>query len=201
MTTDFVRMYRRGEDGALSFREAWYDGADGQFVVNHGTVGHQSTTKETPGVAPGEAPGLLDAFAGQCAADGFVELGREEQFWVVAQYALKSAAGTERDRYLEGKAKAVLAEHFAWRGLGTVERSEFVPHRLNIYTLCPDPAKAVAAMKTCLREANLDFTKLSIGVAPYTDLSAIRQKHPMPAKSPFSLSGAAGSQRGASAAR
>jgi hypothetical protein len=185
--TEFVRMYRRGEDGTLSFREAWYDAADGQFVINHGTVGHQSTTRENPGVAPEEAPGLLDAFAGQCAADGFAELAREEQSWVVAQYALKSAGGTERDRYLEDKAKAVLAEHLAWRGLGTVERSEFVPHRLNIYVLSPDAAKAVAAVKTCLREAKLDFTKLSIGVAPYADLSAIRQKHPMPAKAPFSL--------------
>jgi hypothetical protein len=185
--TDFVRMYRRGEDGTLSFREAWYDDGDGRLVVNHGTVGHQSTTRETAGVAPDEAPGLLDAFAGQCAADGFAEVGREEQFWVVAQYALKSAAGTERDRYLDTKAKEALAAHFAWRGLGTVERSEFVPHRLNIYTLSPDPAKAVAAMKTCLREAKLDFTKLSIGTAPYAELEGIRQKHPLPAKAPFSL--------------
>jgi hypothetical protein len=185
--TEFVRMYRRGGDGTLSFREAWFDDADGRFVVNHGTVGHQSTTQETGGVAPEEAPGLLDAFAGQCAADGFAELAPGEQFWVVAQYALKSAAGTARDRYLETKAREALAAHFAWRGLGTVQRSEFVPHRLNIYLLSPDPGKAVAAVKTCLREAKLDFTKLSIGVAPYAELAGIRQKHPLPAKAPFTL--------------
>jgi len=191
--TDFLRVYRRDEDGTLTFREAWYDEADGQFVVNHGTVGHRSATEETGGYAPEEAPGLLAAFGEQCAADGYAELEPGEQSWVVAQYALKSGTGTDRDRYLEGKAKEVLAEHLAWRGLGTVERSEFVPHRLNIYLLSPDPAKAVGAVKTCLREAKLDFTKLSIGVAPYADLSAIRQKYPMPAKSPFSLGGAAGS--------
>ena len=49
------------------------------------------------------------------------------------------------------------------------------------------PAKAVAAVKVCIKEADLDLTKLSIGVAPYADLAALKQKHPLPAKAPFTL--------------
>ena len=68
-----------------------------------------------------------------------------------------------------------------------MDRSEFAPGKLNIITLAPDAGKAVAGLKTCLREAKLDFTKLSIGVAPYGDIGAVRQKHPLPVKVRFSL--------------
>ncbi len=60
----------------------------------------------------------MDAFAVQCAEDGYAEIPEEEQFWVVAQYALKTKDGTTRDRYLEEKAKDALISHLAWRGPG-----------------------------------------------------------------------------------
>jgi hypothetical protein len=182
----FLRVYKKNDDG-LVFREAWYDEDYGHFVVNHGTVGHQSTTQDSRDVSAEAAESLMDAFAAQCAEDGYAQLPPEEQSWVVAQYALKSAAGSDRDRYLEDKAKRTITEYFAWRGLGTVEKTEFVPHKLNIYVLAPDAAKAVAGLKVCLREAKLDFTKLSIGVAPHGNLAAVKQKHPLPAKAPFGL--------------
>jgi hypothetical protein len=183
----FLRLYKHDDKGVLQFREAWYDEDFGQFVVNHGTVGHQSITRETNDVGEDAAAALLEAFAVQCAEDGFAEIAREDQFWVIAQYALKTSTGTERDQYLEDKATRTITEFFAWRGLGVVDRTEFAPRKLNIFTLAPDAAKAVAGLKTCLREAKLDFTKLSIGVAPYGDPGAVKQKHPLPAKAPFSL--------------
>lgn len=184
---NFLRFYKRLDDGTLVFREAWFDEDYAQFVVNHGTVGHQSSTKETRDVTAEAAGGLLDAFGQQCAEDGYAEIPPEEQSTVVAQYALKTAGGSERDRYLEDKARRAITEFFAWRGLGTVERTEFAPHKLNIFCLAPDAAKAVAGLKVCLREAKLDFTKLSIAAAPPQDRAALKQKHPLPAKAPFSL--------------
>ncbi|HEX2247312.1 MAG TPA: hypothetical protein VHH13_07160, partial [Arthrobacter sp.] len=70
----FLRLYKRDDKGVLQFREAWYDEGYGQFVVNHGTVGHQSTTRETNDVAEDAAAALLEAFAVQCAEDGFAEI-------------------------------------------------------------------------------------------------------------------------------
>lgn len=183
----FARYYRRNDDGALMFREAWHDADTGQFVLNHGEVGHQSATAENCGVDQATGERMLVAFTDQCGQDGYIVIEPKDQFHTVAQFALKTTEGTERDKYLENKAVATITSHFAWRGIGTVERSEFAPSRLNIYCLAPDPAKAVAALKVCLREARLDFTKLRIGVAPYDDIDAIRQRYPMPAKSRFVL--------------
>ena len=172
-----IRVYKRDDEGVLQFREAWFDEDYSQFVMNHGTVGHQSKTDETDVADAEAAERLMDAFAAQCAEDGYAEIPDEEQYWVVAQYALKTREGTSRDRYLEEKAKDALISHLAWRGLGTVERSEFSDSKLNIFCLCPDVNKAVNAIKVCIRGEALDFTKLSIGAAPFTDPTALKLKH------------------------
>ncbi|WP_026554270.1 hypothetical protein [Arthrobacter sp. 35W] len=205
-----VRLYKKDDDGALSFREAWIDApepedADGAddidardadddgvwFVVNHGPVGFQSSTKENKVADVAEAEALLAAFHDQCVTDGFAEVPLAEQSWVVAQFALKNSAAGERDKYLERKASEAITSYFAWRGIGVVDRTEIVAGghgtgKLNIYTLSPDAAKAVAGIKIAIREAKQDFTKLSIGVAPYDDLSAIKAKH-QPKPGAFSL--------------
>ena len=111
-----IRVYKRDEEGTLQFREAWIDEEFNEFVMNHGVVGHQSKTEETDAADAEAAERLMDAFAGQCAEDGYAEIPEEEQFWVVAQYALKTKDGTTRDRYLEEKAKDALISHLAWRG-------------------------------------------------------------------------------------
>ena len=172
-----IRVYKRDDEGVLHFREAWFDEDYSQFVMNHGVVGHQSKTDETDVADAAAVEGLMDAFAVQCEEDGYAEIPEEEQFWVVAQYALKTKDGTERDRYLEEKAKDALISQLAWRGLGTVERSEFGDAKLNIFCLCPDVNKAVNAIKVCIRGEDLDFTKLSIGAAPFSEPEAFRLKH------------------------
>jgi hypothetical protein len=114
--SSIVRVYKRDDEGTLHFREAWFDEDYSQFVMNYGAVGHQSKTEETDVPDAAAAEGLLDAFAVQCAEDGYAEIPDEEQFWVVAQFALKTREGTERDHYLEEKAKDALISHLAWRG-------------------------------------------------------------------------------------
>ena len=182
-----VRVYKRDDEGALHFREAWFDEEYSQFVMNFGAVGHQSKTEETDVPDAAAADGLLDAFAAQCGEDGYAEVPNEEQSWVVAQFALKTKDGTDRDRRLEQKAKDSLISHLAWRGLGTVERSEFTDYKLNIFCLCPDVNKAVSAIKVCARNEDLDFTKLSIGAAPFSDPEHYKLKHSAKPASSFSL--------------
>jgi hypothetical protein len=182
-----VRVYRRDDQGILHFREAWFDEEYKQFVMNFGVVGHQSKTEETDVPEAAAAESLLDAFAAQCAEDGYAELRDEEQFWVVAQFALKTREGTSRDQRLAEKASDALISHLAWRGLGTVERTGFTDFKLNIFCLCPDVNKAVAAIKICARNEDLDYTKLSIGAAPFTEPDTYRLKHPAKPGSTFSL--------------
>ena len=166
-----IRVYKRDDEGTLHFREAWFDEDYNQFVMNYGVVGHQSKTEETDVADAGAADGLLDAFA----------------FWVVVQFALKTREGTDRDRYLEEKATDALISHLAWRGLGTVERSEFTDYKLNIFCLCPDVNKAVSAIKVCSRNEDLDFTKLSIGAAAHSDPGNFKLKHSAKPATGFSL--------------
>ncbi|NVM97867.1 hypothetical protein [Arthrobacter sp. SDTb3-6] len=194
---NIVRLYRKDDGGALVFREAWVDegvtGEDGAwFVLNHGTVGHQSATRESETATAEEAFGMLAAFKEQCLADGYAELGRGEQFLVVAQFALKNDRVTDRDRYLEEKAREALTAHLAWRGSGIVEKTEFTagPHgtgKLNIHILAPDAARAVANIKVCIREEKLDFTKLSIGTAPANDPGALKARHSPSGGTAFTL--------------
>lgn len=195
---NIVRMYKTDDDGALVFREAWVDAGDGSeddeiyFVVNHGPVGQRSDSKEAVVETEEEARGLLDGFAQQCREDGYAELDRDAQFTVVAQFALKNARVTDRDKYLEEKAREALTAHLAWRGSGVVEKTEFVagPHstgKLNIYILAPEPARALTNIKVCIREEKLDFTKLSIGVAPADDLAAIKGKYSHTGTTAFAL--------------
>lgn len=182
-----IRVYRRDDEGVLHFREAWFDEDYSQFVMNYGVVGHQSKTEETDAPGADAAEGLLDAFAAQCAEDGYTEIPESEQFWVVAQFALKTREGTDRDRYLEEKATDALISHLAWRGLGTVERSEFTDYKLNIFCLSPDVNKAVNAIKVCIRGEDLDFTKLSIGAAPFSQPDQFKLKHSAKPANSFSL--------------
>ena len=182
-----IRVYKCDDEGTLHFREAWFDEDYNQFVMNYGVVGHQSKTEETDVADAGAADGLLDAFAAQCAEDGYAEIPETEQFWVVVQFALKTREGTDRDRYLEEKATDALISHLAWRGLGTVERSEFTDYKLNIFCLCPDVNKAVSAIKVCSRNEDLDFTKLSIGAAAHSDPGNFKLKHSAKPATGFSL--------------
>ena len=182
-----VRVYKRDDEGVLHFREAWFDEEYSQFVMNFGVVGHQSKTEETDVADAAAADALLDAFAVQCAEDGYAEIPDEEQSWVVAQFALKTREGTERDRYLAEKAKDSLVSHLAWRGLGTVDRSEFTDFKLNIFCLCPDANKAANAIKVCARGEDLDFTKLTIAAAPFKEPEKFKVKHSAKSATTFSL--------------
>ncbi|MFC8303738.1 hypothetical protein ACFUCV_08650 [Specibacter sp. NPDC057265] len=203
LDANIVRMYKRTEDGTLVFREAWIDAggsgdADGAqapeiyFVLNHGTVGHISTSKDAVVGTLEEAEAMLAAFALQCAEDGYAVLERSEQFLVVAQFALKSDRVSERDQHLAKRVKDSLTPHLAWRGSGVLEKVEFTaaPHglgRLNIYIVAPDPARAVANIKVCVREEKLDFTKLTIAAGPIDEPDALRAKHSATGSTAFSL--------------
>ncbi|MDP5225875.1 MULTISPECIES: hypothetical protein [Arthrobacter] len=185
--TELLRAYRRDEDGVLSFREAWHEAEEGVVVVNHGVVGHLSKDSVQSVSSEAEAEALLEAFAAQCLEDGYAEIPEGEQHRVVAQFALKSKDGTDRDRSLERSAVAALTGHFAWRGLGTVLSSSIADGKLSIFLLSPEPGKAVKAITVVAREEKLDPTKLSVAVATPEEPENFRRRHPAGPGTPFSL--------------
>lgn len=191
-----VRMYKTDDKGTLLFREAWYedDAQDAveenqelQFVVNHGSVGHVSKTSQEENVSTERAEELFAGFIEQSTEDGYRELTNEEQSWVIVQFALKSKDGTARDKTLQSNAQREFSNHLAWRGLGTVESSDFAPWKLNVRILTPDANASIAALKTIARDAKLDPTKMRIAVAPFDGLDCLKQRHPLPATEPFTL--------------
>ncbi|WP_449372554.1 hypothetical protein [Arthrobacter psychrolactophilus] len=194
-------MYKKDDAGALAFREAWVDAGGTEetdepaeifFVVNHGAVGHLSTSKEVTVETLEEAEAMLVAFAEQCAEDGYAVLAREDQTLVVAQFALKNDRVSDRDKHLAFRVKESLTSHLAWRGSGVLEKMEFTAAghglgKLNVYIVAPDPARAVANIKVCIREEKLDFTKLTVATGPIEDPSALRAKHSPTGTTIFSL--------------
>lgn len=198
---NIVRMYKKDDAGALSFREAWVDAGGTEetdeaaaifFVVNHGAVGHLSTSKEVTVETLEEAEAMLVAFAEQCAEDGYAVLAREDQTLVVAQFALKNDRVSDRDKHLAFRVKESLTSHLAWRGSGVLEKMEFTAAghglgKLNVYIVAPDPARAVANIKVCIREEKLDFTKLTVATGPIEDPSSLRAKHSPTGTTIFSL--------------
>ncbi|MGO1320606.1 MAG: hypothetical protein ACTII7_07920 [Galactobacter sp.] len=183
-----IRAYRDDEEG-LSFREAWYDEETAQFVVNRGPVGRLS---ETPVVeddlTPEAGEGLLAAFAESCEADGYRELGVEEQSWMHVRFPLKHTEPQARDRSLRDAVVSGLTGHLAWRGLGTLEASVFGASGLTITVLTPAPKLALKAALTSLREsARSDVNRAVIAVAPGTEPAVAVVKQPQPYRGGFTV--------------
>lgn len=180
-------MYKQDPPRAMLFQEFVYEPVDGSVMTTRGRTGNEGKVSVREGVDEEAASGLLSAFRDTAAADGYAEIPDEDQHWVIAQFALKTRNGTERDRYLEHKAATAIGTYFSWRGLGSVEETGFSPHKLNILCLVPDVKLAVKGILVVLRESRLDFTKLGIGAAPFADLEHPVRKYPLPSKVPFEL--------------
>lgn len=181
-----LRVYRRDAD-ALTFREAWFDEETAQFVVNHGPVGRLSETPVVEDDIDAERGAeLLEAFAEQCAEDGYAELGVEEQQYLYVRFPIKGDAPSAREQSLRENVVGALTGHLAWRGLGTVEGVSFGPQRMSVVVLTPDAKDAVRATVSCLREAaKSDLPKVIMAVAPGASPEAARIKHPTPPKGGF----------------
>ncbi|MGW9404978.1 hypothetical protein ACWGQ2_13550 [Arthrobacter sp. NPDC055585] len=184
---EILRMYKQDPPRGMLFKEAVYEPEDGSLMITKGRVGHEGSVSVREDVDAEQAEKLLGEFGTAAEAEGYAEIPDEDQHWVIAQYALKSKDGTERDRYLEHKAATAIGTYFSWRGLGSVEETGFSPYKLNILCLVPDVKLAVKGIQVVLRESRLDFTKLSIGAAPFADLEHPVRKYPLPSKVPFEL--------------
>lgn len=97
-----------------------------------------------------------------------------EQFWLVVQYPLKSAKGSQRDHWLREKVMEYLEISLVDAGLGYVDGfdmgkciSDPKKYALNIFCVVTEEERSIALVKRVLREGRLDYTRIKIATMSY----------------------------------
>ncbi|RED57923.1 hypothetical protein [Cohnella phaseoli] len=97
-----------------------------------------------------------------------------EKFWLVVQYTLNSAKGSQRDNWLRDKVMEYLELTLADADLGSVDGfdmgkciSDPKKFALNIFCVVTDEERSIAMVKRVLRESRLDYTRIKIATMPY----------------------------------
>lgn len=107
-----------------------------------------------------------------------------KKFWLVVQYPLKSAKGSQRDHWLKDKVMEYLELALADAGLGHVDGfdmgsslSDPKRYALNIFVVVAEEERAIALVKRVLRESRLDYTRIKIATMPYGEEGTYTLKH------------------------
>ncbi|WP_028594419.1 hypothetical protein [Paenibacillus assamensis] len=97
-----------------------------------------------------------------------------EKIWLVVQYPLKSAKGSQRDHWLRAKVMEYLEIALADAGLGYVDGSDMgkcisdpKKYALNIFCVVTEEERSIALVKRVLKESRLDYTRIKIATMPY----------------------------------
>lgn len=141
-----VRRYRQrtAEDGSrlFEYREAWCAPGSGEVVVHHGKVGQPGTVTEERVADDDTAAELLEAFAAQCAEDGFTELEDSALAELVVGYRLRGRQATDIERRHGQTLAQEITHQLAWRGLGEVVDTVEAPGRLELIVHTPHVGRA-----------------------------------------------------------
>ncbi|QNK57402.1 hypothetical protein [Paenibacillus sp. PAMC21692] len=107
-----------------------------------------------------------------------------EKFWLVVQYPLKSAKGSQRDVWLRDKVTEYLDISLADANLGCVDGfdmgkciSDPKKYALNIFCIITEEERSIALVKRVLRDSRLDYTRIKIATMPYGELGTYTLKY------------------------
>jgi len=97
-----------------------------------------------------------------------------EKFWLVVQYPMKSAKGSQRDNWLRDKVSEYLEIALADANLGYVDGFDMgkciadpKTYALNIFCVITEEERGIALVKRVLRESRLDYTRIKMATMPY----------------------------------
>jgi len=97
-----------------------------------------------------------------------------EKFWLVVQYPLRSAKGSQRDNWLRDKAMEYLEISLSDANLGYVDGfdmgkciSDPKKYALNLFCVITEEERSIALVKRVLRDSRLDYTRIKIATMPY----------------------------------
>ncbi len=153
-----VRRYRdtAAEDGSrlFEYREAWCAPGSGEVVVHHGRVGQPGTVTEERVADDAAGEELLEAFAAQCAVDGFTELEESALAELVVAYRLRGRAATDIERRHGETLAGEITHQLAWRGLGEVVETAEAEGRLELLVRTPHAGRAMKEIPVAARRAH-----------------------------------------------
>lgn len=153
-----VRRYRdtAAEDGSrvFEYREAWCAPGSGEVVVHHGRVGQPGTVTEERVADDAAGEELLEAFAAQCAEDGFTELEESALAELVVAYRLRGRAATDIERRHGETLAGEITHQLAWRGLGEVVETAEAEGRLELLVRTPHAGRAMKEIPVAAKRAH-----------------------------------------------
>jgi len=107
-----------------------------------------------------------------------------EKYWLVVQYPMKSAKGSQRDQWLKDKVIEYLEISLSDASLGYVDGfdmgksiTDSKKYVLNIFCVITEEERGITLVKRVLRESRLDYTRTKIVTMPYGEEEAYTLKH------------------------
>ena len=138
-----IKLYKRLEDGALAYHEAW---VDGEHVVEHwGRVGTEGERRDRP-LASSDADEALESVLEVARARGFEEIDSDDHRRLIVEYLVDGMGGSgdlDKRHRLEEK----LNELLGWTGLGDCDGGSIGSDTMEVCCFVVDfpIAKAVVA--------------------------------------------------------
>lgn len=153
-----VRRYRdtTAADGTrlFEYREAWCAPGSGEVVVHHGKVGQPGTVTEEKVADDAAGEELLEAFAAQCAEDGFAELEDSALTDLVVVYRLRGRTAMDIERRHGETLAGEITHQLAWRGLGEVADTVEAEGFLELRVRTPHPGRATREIPVAAKRAH-----------------------------------------------
>ena len=168
------KLHKRDATNNLLYAECWV--SDEKLIVVHtGKVGKKGETEEfTIGEKFKTSSEFLSHFEENFKKLGYSEFHEADLTWLVVQFEMKSLKGAKRDHWLKDKVSEYLNDELGWKGIGHVDGADMGEqiafkgkYALNILCEVYDEEKGIAAIKRCLREYRLDYTRIKIASRPY----------------------------------
>lgn len=178
------KLHKKDKQNNLLYAECWIsDEAKG--IVHTGKVGKEGNTEEhNLGEEFKTTSDFLEHFQNHFKKLGYSEFQDDGLIWLVVQFEMKSLKGNKRDHWLKEKVNEYLNSELGWRGIGHVEGFDMGEqitfkgkYALNIFCEVYDEEKGIAAIKRCLREYRLDYTRIKIASRPYLSDSGFQLKY------------------------
>lgn len=168
------KLHKKDKKDNLLYAECWIDD-EIKGIVHIGKMGKEGETEEF--IIGGKfktSTDFLNHFKVHFKDLGYVEFKDEDLTWLMVQFPMKSLKGNKRDHWLSDIVSRYLNSELGWKGIGHVDGSEMGElvsfkgqYALNILCEVYDEDKGIAAIKRCLREYRLDYTRIKIASRPY----------------------------------
>jgi len=178
------KLHKKDNKNNLLYAEFWVS-EDNKGVVHTGKVGKNGSVEEfIIGEEYKTSSSFLDYFETKFRELAYTDFKDEDLTYLVLQFAMKSLKGNKRDYWLKDKVTEYLNNELGWRGLGHVDGFDMGEqisfkgkYALNIFCEVYDEEKGIAAIKRCLREYRLDYTRIKIASRPYLSDAGFQLKY------------------------